>query len=627
MAQHVDVHISIEGEQLLPFSSISITQDIHQHHAFEVVLPVDAFENSSRGFLQQSKEYIGKSIIIRFGSKLFEKKYPDNQFIGLVTNIGVCRSGNGERQVIVRGSSPTILMDGNGQCCSFTQKSLQEIANAALEKVPRSLETEVSPMNGNAIPYTVQFNESNWAFLQRMATSYGEWCFYNGTKLIFGKLLKGDVIDLPFGEDLFSFEFDLHLLPVNNKAIAYNYLESEVYESAASSASVEDLDEFGKFALDQSAKVFSQEPAFAARNVVVQQQELDEVLTVQKAASARSMVIATGDSDNPHLNVGTVVNITGEAVSEQDYGRFIVTSVVHHISGSYSYSNDFTAIPVENQSPPPAPVRRPQGEIQPAVIIDNVDPEGLGRVKAQFYWQKAPESTPWIRVANTMSGNGKSAIHGFYFTPEIDDEVMIGFEDNNPDKPFVMGSVYHKKVAPSEWKDSNNNFKVIRTRNGNEIYLSDKDGKEEIRIINKDTGDPTNMIALSMEGNGKITIQTKGDLMMKAKSIEMTAEEGIKITSGKATDMKAQELNAKADQGIKLNSGQATEIKAMDMKVNADNAINLIGQQMSMESTSTKLKASAQLNIEGAQATVKSQILQIDGGAQASVKAGIIRLN
>lgn len=627
MAQHVDVQISIEGEQLLPFSCITISQDIHQHHAFKVVLPVDAFENSSRGFLQQSKEYIGKTIIIRFGPKLFDKKYPDNQFIGLVTNIGVCRSGNGERQVIIRGNSPTILMDGKGQCCSFTQKTLQEIANAALEKVPRSLETEVSPMNGNAIPYTVQFNESNWAFLQQMAANYGEWCFYDGTKLIFGKLPKGEVIDLPFGEDLFNFEFDLHLLPVNSKAIAYNYIESEVYESIASAASVKDLDEFGKFALDQSAKIFSQEPAFAARNVVVQQQELDEILTVQKSASARSMVIATGDSDNPHLNVGAVVNITGEAVNEQDYGRFIVTSVVHSISGTYSYSNDFTAIPVENQSPPPAPVRRPQAEIQPAVIIDNVDPEGLGRVKAQFYWQKAPESTPWIRVANTMSGNGKSAVHGFYFIPEIDDEVMIGFEDNNPDKPFVMGSVYHKKVAPSEWKDSNNNFKVIRTRNGNEIFLSDKDGKEEIRIINKDTGDPTNMIALSMEGNGKITIQTKGDLVMKAKSIEMSADEGIKITSGKATDMKAQELSVKADQGIKLNSGQATEIKAMDMKVNADNAINLKGQQMSVESTSTKLKASAQLSIEGAQATVKSQMLQIDGGAQASVKAGIIRLN
>jgi type VI secretion system secreted protein VgrG len=627
LAQHVDVFISIEGEQLYPFSSVSISQSILRHHSFEVVLPVDAFENSSRGFVQQSKDYIGKTIIIRFGPKLFEKKLSDNEFIGLVTNIGTSRSGNGERQVIIRGNSPTILMDGKGKYCSFTTKTLNDIANTALEKIPRSLESDINPTNKNTIPYIVQFNESNWAFLQRIAANLGEWCFYNGTKFIFGKLPKINTIDLPFGEDLFNFEFDLQLLPVNGKAISYNYAESTVYESVSGGATVDDLDEFGKFVLDQSSKVFSQEPSFAVPNLVLQKQELDEVLTAHKSSSSRSMVVATGDSDNPYFNVGSTVNITGEAVNEQDFGRFIITSVEHHISGTSSYSNNFTAIPAENQCPPPPHIRRPKSEIQPATVIDNADPEGLGRIKAQFYWQQAPESTPWIRVANTMAGNGTGIVHGFYFTPEIDDEIMIGFEDNNPDKPFVLGSVYHKKVAPAEWKDNNNNFKVIRTRNGNEIHLSDKDGKEEIRILNKETGDPTNIIALTMEGSGKITIQTKGELVMKAKSIEMTAEEGIKISSGKATDIKAQELSVKVDQGIKMNSGQATEVKAMDMKVNADNAISLKSQQMSLDSTSAKFKASAQMNIEGAQASVKSQMLQIDGGAQASVKAGIIRLN
>ncbi len=53
--------ITIEEEQLSPFSRISITQELHQHHSFEVVLPVDAFENVSRDILQQSKKYIGKT--------------------------------------------------------------------------------------------------------------------------------------------------------------------------------------------------------------------------------------------------------------------------------------------------------------------------------------------------------------------------------------------------------------------------------------------------------------------------------------------------------------------------------------------------------------------------------------
>lgn len=627
MAQHVDVQITIEGEQISPFSSISISQSIYQHHAFDVEIPADAFENSSRDILQKSKNYIGKRIFIRFGPKVFEKKQPDNEFIGLITNIGVSRQGNGERKVVLRGNSPTILMDGNGQCRSFTEKSLGDIANAMLEKIPSSLETQIQPVYKNKIPYVVQYNESNYSFLQRMAMRYGEWCYYDGTKLVFGKFPKGKVIDLPFAEDLFNFDFSLQLIPVNGKAIAYNYLENVAYESIAASASVRDLDEFGRFTLEQSAKIYSQEPVYNPGDTFAAQKELDELLEGQKATLARDMVVATGESDNAYLNVGSTINITGETIQEQDYGKFIVTSVTHNVSGTYSYYNDFTAIPAENQSPPALARPKPHGDNQPAVITDNVDPEGLGRVKAKFYWQKEAETTPWIRLANTMAGNGKSGVHGFYFIPEIDDEVIIGFEDNNPDKPFVMGSIYHKNVAPAEWKDSDNQNKVICTRNGNQIYLLDKDGKEEIKILNKDVGGPTNIISLSMEGDGKITIETKGQLVMKAKSIEMTADEGIKIKSGKATDIKAQEMSIKTDQGIKINSGQATEVKAMEVKVNADNAIKLKGMQMEIEGTTTKLKGSAQLAIEGAQSSIKASMLQIDGGATASMKAGIIQLN
>ncbi|CAN5588034.1 N/A [soil metagenome] len=604
MAQHVEVQITIEGEYITPFSNISIIQDIHHHHSFQVVVPIDAFESTTGDILQKSKNYIGKSIFIRFGPKFFDKKHPDNEFVGLITKLSVSRQGNGERMVILSGNSPSILLDGNGQCRTFTEKALGDIANSLLEKIPNSLETHIHPVYKSKIPYVVQYNESNYSFLKRMAARYGEWFFYDGKKLIFGKLPKGKVIDLPFAEDLFNFNFSLQLLPVNGKAIAYNYIDNMAYESLSASATVSDLDDFGKFTLDQSAKTYSQEPVYNPGASIIKQKDLDELLELQKATVARDMILATGDSDNSYLNVGSTINITGETIKEHDYGKFIVTSITHNITGTYSYSNDFTAIPAENQTPPAPQCQKPFGNNQPAVITDNKDPEGLGRVKARFYWQKAPETTPWIRLANTMSGNGKNGVHGFYFVPEKDDEVMIGFEDNNPDKPFVVGSVYHKKVAPSEWKDNENQIKVIRTRNGNQIYLIDKDGKEEIKILNKDVGGPTNIISLTMEGEGKITIETKGQLVMKAKSIEMTAEEGIKIESGKATDIKAQEINASADNAIKMKS-----------------------QEFKMECTSAKIKASAQLNIEGAQSTIKASMLQIDGGATASVKAGIIQLN
>ncbi len=642
MAQLIDIQVSIEGEQISPISGVRISQDIHQHHDFEVALPMDAFEATGQGVMQQVKNYVGKSILIQLCPKEFKKNGADNKFIGLITKIGFSRSEVGEKQVLLQGYSPTILMDGKKQCRSYSEISLSALVDHALEKIPRSLESKVQPNRTATIPYVVQYHETNYTFLQRLAARYGEWCFYDGTKLVFGKLPKSKEIDLPMGADLASLDFSLQLMPVNGKAIAYNYQDNTAYEKMAQASAVSDLDSYGKFAMQQSSKIFSQEPIAATLYAIDKQNELDLLVETETASAARNMVIAKGCSDNPYLNVGSIVYIKGESVREQDYGKFIITSLVHDVDNTYSYQNVFTAIPAENQTPPALDFTAPIGNNQPAVVVDNQDPDNMGRVKVKFYWQNGSDSTPWIRIANTMAGGGKK-VHGFYYIPEVDDEVMVGFEDNNPDKPFVLGSVYHKNTAPSEWYDSKNDIKAIRTRSGNQIYLIDKDGKEEIRILNKDFDKPVNMISLLMEGDGKITIETKGELVMKAKSIEMEAKEGIKITSGKATDVKAQEITMKAEQGIKMGSGQsteikadqaikmtsaqATEVKAMDVKVNADAAIKMKGQQLDIQGTSAKIKADAQLSIEGAQSTIKAQMLQVDGGAQASVKAGIIRLN
>jgi uncharacterized protein involved in type VI secretion and phage assembly len=604
LAQKIEVVLSVNGEKISPFSSISIHQEVNSHHSFEVMLPVDAYEGTTFDAIQHSKSFIGKKITFTFGPELFQKKLSDNQFDGLITNVAVTRTSNGEKNIIIRGSSPTILMEGQGQFCSFTEKSLADIAEAMLIQVPRSLETQIDPMFSSTIPYVVQYNESNYAFLQRMAAQYGEWCFYDGMKLVFGKLPKDKTVDLPFGSDLFNLDFSVRILPVNNKSVAYNYESNEVLEGTAASLQINDLDDFGSFALEQSKTVFAQEPLIYANNGIKKKKDLDDYVMHHKSAIARDLVVAYGTSDNPHVNAGTVINITGESIGEHDYGKFIITSIAHLISGTYSYENSFTAIPAESQSSPSPSLHEPTADYQPAIVVDNNDPEGLGRVKVKLFWQKGTETTPWIRVLQTMAGKGNNAVHGYYFIPEIDDEVMVGFEGGNPDRPFVIGSVYHKNVAPSEWHDANNNIKVLRTKSGNEICLVDKDGAEEIKILNKSADGPTNIISLSMKSDGIITIETKGDVEMKAKNIKMTASEEISIKSGKTTT-----------------------IEAKDIKEKADNAVEIKSQKLAIENTMASLKASAKLEIEGAQSSISAKMLEIDGGATASVKAGIIRLN
>src|SRR5690606_2913401 len=102
------------------------------------------------------------------------------------------------------------------------------------------------------------------------------------------------------------------------------------------------------------------------------------------------------------------------AVREDDFGKLIISSVTHTIDNTCSYENTFTAIPAKSKNPPAENFSMPIAHPQPAVVKENSDPEGMGRVKVKFFWHGGNETTPWIRVAGVMAGKLKSKVHGFY---------------------------------------------------------------------------------------------------------------------------------------------------------------------------------------------------------------------
>jgi len=625
LAQQVKLQVTIAGESVAPLSGINISQDAYQHHSFEILLAADAFQDTGRAILEQSKKYIGQECQIHFAPDLFRGQQSENEFIGIVTEVRLSRFSNGSRTVILQGYSPTILLEGHPQSRTFTDAKLTDIAEATLESIPHSLSTQIGATKSTKpLPYTVQYNESNYAFLQRMAARSGEWCFYNGTTFIYGELPRNSKVELPLVKDLFDLDFSFKVMPIDFKVFSYDYLNSTVYESKSGSAQTGSLDDYGKFAADQSSQLFSQKPSLATRQLIANQQELDDLSKNQKNAVATNLVMMQGTSDNPFLNVGTIINITGETANEQDYGEFIITSLSHNIGSSLDYQNSFTAIPAELESPPSPSISQPICETQSATVIDNNDPDKLGRVKVAFPWQddKSSESTPWIRVAQTYGG-GKS--HGFYFVPETDTEVMVGFEHNNPEKPFVINSLYHKDFNPSAWANGSNTMKVIKTKSGNQIHLIDGKDEEKIRIFHKKGDDPHNEICLEMEGDGKITITSQGDIdIVAAKSIKMEAGENIEMTAG-------EDFSISVGSNMATDVGSKLEQKANSIAVTASQAMEVTaGTEVSIDGgTTVAVSGGSDVSVEsGASTTVKGGAnLSLEGGMAASLKGGLVKIN
>ncbi|MEC5395855.1 phage baseplate assembly protein V, partial [Bergeyella sp. RCAD1439] len=127
--------------------------------------------------------------------------------------------------------------------------------------------------------------------------------------------------------------------------------------------------------------------------------------------------------------------------------------------------------------------------------------------------------SPWIRVVQPHGGSGK----GFYFIPEIDEEVMVSFENQNAERPYVIGSHYNGK-SKSGYATKDNSIKVIQTRSGHIVKFTE----DESIIITDKSG---NEIHLDTTG-GNINITAPETINISAKNINITASQNVSTSAG-----------------------------------------------------------------------------------------------
>src|SRR5690606_21590080 len=233
----------------------------------------------------------------------------------------------------------------------------------------------------------------------------------------------------------------------------------------------------------------------------------------------------TGTSSHPGLFPGAVVNVRSIAPEDyREFGQYVITAINHRFTDGGRYQNQFEAVPFDVEVSPQTgtdaiPVCSPQS----GKVTDNNDPQGLGRVKVKLQWQR-DTTTPWLRISMPYTGADK----GMYFVPEVGEEVVVGFENGNAEKPYVMGSLYHGKAKPDSFANQSNDIKAIKTRSGHIIELNDESGSETITISDK----TQNLIKINTSTND-IHISAGNDLKLTAKNIQFDATENIYVGAGK----------------------------------------------------------------------------------------------
>lgn len=584
MLEEKKISISIDGNPLHSFLQVMLKQVINDHHYFEISLDIEVGEAYATHSLEQAKNWLGKKVVIQMG---------ENTFVGIATHVSLHRADGNHGCLLLTGYSNTFLLESDQTCASWLDKTLANIVSEICEKA--GVTAQVSPEYTEKIEYECQYRESNFDFIRRLARQYHEWLYYDGKQLVFGKPAVPAGIPLMYGRNLQSLDISIQTIARPLAGQSYHSPDGQKYESTSPDAP-KGLGNLGHAAFQASIGLFKSPANQSAEPRISNKGELDSYFQKKQQSDTAASHYITSESDCYSLTVGSVVDIQTAiqienfSFAEQTLGSYIITEITHIIGSGNSYYNTFTALSATVPSLPAPEVPLPVAQTQQAVVVSNDDPKKQGRVQVKMNWQSGDMKTSWIRVMTPDAGMSDkvSTNRGFVFIPEKDDIVLVGFRHDDPNRPFVMGSLFNGNTGAGG--DSGNKKKSLTTRSGCTITIDDD--AESILIT-----DPSGSKVL-LGGDKTITIDSEEKITLHSKVIEIHADEKIDA-NGKT------EASMTSDK-IKIDGTTETAIKS-----------------------STVIKENAPtIEAEGKQSVaIKGTMIDVDGKTMTNVKGGILNLN
>jgi len=552
--------LSSNGKDFLATESYKV--ELHQyncqHDTFTIETPEDSFDKFHEYIMEHSRDLLGDPLTIKF----YQYGKVVQHFSGIITKIHCKRkTGGGYGTLYISGNAPSILLDSGKECQSYENRTLQEIVAAATEEYDESakVDTSAGVNTTRTLPYTVQYQESDYDFICRLAKYYGEYFYYDGSKLIFGNKLQ-ETIELGENLNLIDEEFFLEVKPQDFQYINYNIHQGTSENNDSRDAANEYKNNpIQTDAKNASKKIYKKIPQkyHSATSLEQSSVDLEDVVRLEK--DKRELLLRVkGQSRDPRLRMNTFACLTD--INARAMETYRVIKISHYHSGM-EYYNSFEGIPMMRTPADFDENAFPRSEQQPAIVKDNNDPLGMGRVRVQFLWQaKRNEMTPWIRVVQPYTGGGK----GFYFVPEIGEEVMIDFEGGNAERPFVLGAHYNGE-AKSGYSPTT---KAIHTQSGTKILLNDADGSVRIE-------DPSGNI-YAMDGKGNIKVQAPKNITFVAgENISLRATASIDIDAGvDISETAGAMINKNAIGDYSLIAANITEIARGERKARAKQVVD-----------------------------------------------------
>jgi phage protein D len=494
----------------------------------------------------------GKALQVLFRSGKLQHTVFDGEIVEIEPNFD-----RGIQRLTIRAFDRMHRLARGQHARSFMNVSDSDLVRKLAEEVQLSAEVDTT---ATVHPYVFQQNESNLTFLQRRAAALGYLLYVQG-KTLYCKAPRSTqaAVTLEWGQTLNEFHPRLTTIEQIEtlEARGWDPAQKQPVVSTVSASAGIGLAKTGQpgngGTLVQSAFHMSTRLLVADRPVRTQAQA-DQLARAAANRQAGRFIEAEGSCyGNPKLVAGVPVSIS--KVGQRFSGTYFATSTTHTYSIE-GYQTSFTVSGLHPSTLASTLVEKDERNVLSGLVIgiitDNQDPEGYGRVKVKYPWLAEDQSSDWARVVTPGGGNKR----GMEFLPEVNDEVLVGFELGDIQYPYVLGGLWNGRDAiPERVVEAGQVQKrLLRSRTGHTITLDDSDSGGGITIEDKNGNkvvldSASNKLSISVKGDasieaqGNMTLQATGQLQLKGNGVTIDGGTGNTEVKGLIINIQGRLIN------------------------------------------------------------------------------------
>jgi phage protein D/phage baseplate assembly protein gpV len=476
--------------------------------------------------------------------------------------------------LLVRGYDRSHRLHRGTHSQAYLQVTDSDLANRIAQEA--GLRTQVDSTS-EVYDHVFQHNQTHMEFLTERAQRIGFEVFVKENTLYFRRPARnGNALELEWGNQLRSFRPRLTLVEQVDEVVVKGWKPKtrQTIVGQATRGEAEPETGHSQSGAQMASSAFSSARRLVVDRCVHSQAEADTLAQAILDELSGAFIEAEGVCyGEPRLRAGTYVRLT--ALGSQFSGTYFVTAATHVYRADAGYMTTFAIHGRRPETLPDLLQRGANGKnglSGPVVglVTNNNDPEGRGRVKVKFPWLSDEVESDWARVV----GMGAGEERGFFCLPEVNDEVLVAFEQGDVARPYVIGGLWNGQDKPplpvgQALENGNVHRRQFKTREGHTLTFIDGTDKG---------------IVLETAGGHRLTLADEKKQIV----VETAGGHKLVLDDGKSEVTLESTANAriKSAANLTIEAGSKLELKGATFSLNA--------------SAMGEVKAGATLNVQGA---------------------------